>query len=57
MRGILTEMPGRMKSEAISLQNEKILMETKRIPINANTCVVGEAHLSTEGIASILVKE
>lgn len=50
----LTEIPGRMNSEAISLQKEKIFNVTKRMPIKANICVVGDAHLSITGMASIV---
>lgn len=51
-------MPGRMNNEAISLQKDKIFNETQRIPMNANACVVGEAHLSCmTGIASIFACE
>lgn len=51
----LTEIPGRMNNEAISLQKEKIFMETKRMPMKAKTCVVGDAHGSSWGMASMVV--
>lgn len=37
-------MPGKMNSDAINLQNEKILSETQSRPMNAKTWVAGEAQ-------------
>ncbi len=39
-------MPGKMKSEAIMRQKEKILSDSHSRPMKANTCVAGDAHLS-----------
>jgi hypothetical protein len=47
-------MPGRMNSEAMSLQKEKIFKETKRMPMKANTWVEGAAHLSIWGMESMI---
>jgi hypothetical protein len=39
-----------MNNEAINLQNENILVDNQRMPMKANTWVVGAAQASIWGI-------
>ena len=41
---VLTDIPGNMNKLAIILQNDNILHDTQMRPMNARTCVVGEAQ-------------
>ena len=45
LRGqVLTDVPGRTNKLAIMRQNEKILRDSHRRPMNAKICVVGDAQ-------------
>lgn len=44
LKYILTDVPGKMNKLAIMRQNEKILIDSHSRPMNAKTCVVGDAQ-------------